>query len=60
MKGGLDLSKDVMLVSVGQSSAWIKGGAGGACAPPESSGFSTKHSNVPPRKFEDYLEIQCL
>ena len=42
------------------SSAWIRGGAGGACAPPEFSGSSTKHSNVPPRNFEDYLEIPCF
>ena len=38
-------------------SAWIRGGAAGACAPPEMSDSSTKHSNVPLRNFEDYLEI---
>ena len=41
-------------------SAWIRGGAAGACAPPEFSGFSTKHCDVPPRNFGDYLEILCF
>ena len=30
------------------SSAWIRGGAAGACATPEFSDSSTEHSNVPP------------
>ena len=32
-------------------SAWIRGGGAGACAHPEFSGSSTKHSNVPPPEF---------
>ena len=34
-----------------------KRGAAGACAPPEFSGFSTKHCDVPPQNFGDYLKI---
>ena len=41
-------------------SAWIREGAAGACAPPEFSGCSTKHCDVPPRNFGDYLEIHCF